>query len=175
MTQPLVELPRSIPADGSVKVLWVPALADPTQPTFTELTDPTVIDMSCYLTDDGWQPSTNEQVSTDDRLCSRQTFERIGRHTESLDITYVYQGQDMAAADNRAFATLRYRELGYIVARWGADYEIPIAEGDLVDVYPAECGRQRKQAPEANGRLRIMQKIFVRGTLQQDVEVVAAS
>jgi|SRR5690554_9697 len=172
MTQPE---PRSIPADGSVKVLWVPEIADLLAPTVAELTASEVIDLSCYLADDGWQPSTDEQVSTDDRLCSRQTYERVGRHTEQLDIVYVYQGQDLSAADNKAFATLRYREHGYIVSRWGADYEIPIASGDLVDIIPAECGRQRKQAPEANGRLRIQQKIFIRGTLHQDVAVVGGS
>lgn len=170
MTQPV---PTSIPADGSVKVLWVPTIADPTAPTVTELTDTTVVDLSCYLTDDGWQPNTDEQVSTDNRLCSRQTFERIGRFTDQLDIVYVYQGQDLAAADNEAFTTLLHRELGNIVSRWGADYEVPIAADDVVDVAPAECGVQKKQAPEANGRLRIMQKIFIRNTLHRDVTVVA--
>lgn len=172
MTQPV---PTSIPADGSVKVLWVPTIADTTAPTVDELTDTGVIDLSCYLTADGWTPGTDEQVSTDDRLCSRQTFERVGRFTETLEIMYVYQGQDLTATDNLAHATLRYQELGYIVARWGADYEDAIAVGDLVDVAPAECGRQRKQAPEANGRLKIAQKIFIRNTLQQDVAVVAGS
>lgn len=170
MTQPV---PTSIPADGSVKVLWVPVIADPTAPTVTELTAVGVVDLSCYLTDDGWTPATDEQVSTDNRLCSRQTFERIGRFTDSLDIVYVYQGQALAAGDNLAFATLLHRELGNIVSRWGADYEVPIAAADLVDVAPAECGVQKKQAPEANGRLRIMQKIFIRNTVHRSVAVVA--
>lgn len=172
MTQPI---PTSIPADGSVKVLWVPMIATPTQPAFDELTDSTVIDLSCYLTDDGYSPAVNEQVSVDNRLCSRQTFERRGRFTYSLNIVYVYQGQDLALDDNKAFATLRPGELGYVVGRWGADYEDDIVVGDLVEVWPAECGEQMKQAPEANGRLRLMQRIFIRSSVAKDVAVVAGS
>lgn len=172
MTQPV---PTSIPADGSVKVLWVPTIADTSAPTLDELTAAEVIDLSCYLTDDGFAPAVDEQVSTDNRLCSRQTFERRGRFTYSLNITYVYQGQDLAADDNQAFATLRPAELGYIVSRWGADFEDPIEVGDLVEVWPAECGEQMKQPPEANGRLRLMQRIFVRNSVAKDVAVVAGS
>lgn len=175
MTQPLVDIPTSIPADGSLKVLWVPEIADPAVPQQAELTAPSVVDLSCYLTDTGWQPSVNEEVSTDPRLCSRQVFERIGRFTDSLELTYVYQGQAPTASDNKAFATLRHRELGYIVTRWGADYELPIEDGDIVDVYPAECGVQQKLAPEANGRLRITQRIFIRGLVRRDAVVGGGS
>lgn len=172
MTQPV---PTSIPADGSVKVLWVPTIANVQEPTEGELTAPEVIDLSCYLTDDGFAPAVDEQVSTDNRLCSRQTFERRGRFTYSLNLTYVYQGQNLAATDNRAFATIRPGEEGNIVVRWGADYEDPIEVGDLVEVWPAEAGEQQKQAPEANGRLRLMQRIFIRNSVAKDVPVVAGS
>lgn len=167
-------VPISIAADGSVKALWVPAIATTSEPTIDEVTDLTVIDLSCYLTADGWTPATDEQVSTDDRLCSRQTFEKRGRVTESLEITYVYQGQDLEAEDNQAFATLRENESGFVTVRWGADYEIDMEVGDLVDVYTVTCGVQRKQAPEANGRLRVMQKLFVTNRLHRDVEIVAS-
>lgn len=172
MTQPI---PTSIPADGSLKVLWVPTIATPAEPTVDELTDTTVVDLSCYLTDDGYTPSLDEQVSTDNRLCSRQTFERRGRFTYGLNITYVYQGQNLTVNDNKAFATLRAGELGYVVSRWGADYEDAIEAGDLVEVWPAECGEQMKQQPEANGRLRIMQRIFIRSSVAKDVPVLAGS
>lgn len=172
MTQPV---PASIPADGSLKVLWVPTIADTTAPTVDELTAPEVVDLSCYLTDDGYRPNTDEQVAADNRLCSRQNYERIGRYTDQLDLTYIYRAQEPASATNKAFTTLKHRELGHVVERWGADYEDAVEAGDIVDVKPAECGVQRKQPPEANGRLRIMQKIFVRNAVQRDVAVVASS
>jgi hypothetical protein len=167
-------VPTSIPADGSLKVLWVPTLDDPSEPTITEVTAVTVVDLSCYLTADGWTPATDEQVSNDDRLCSRQTFERVGRFTDSLQLTYVYQAQEPAATDNKAQSVLRHKELGFIVARWGMDFEPAVEVGDIVDVYPAECGVQQKQPPEANGRQKIMQKIFIRSNTRRDVAVVAS-
>ena len=169
------QVPLSIPADGSLKVLVVPALAVPSEPSIDELTAPEVFELQCYLSADGWNPSTDEQVSVDDRLCDRQTYERRGRFSDSLEITYVYQGQDMDAEDNKAFAMLRAGETGFLVPRWGLDHELPVEVGDLVEVYPVEYGVQRKQPPEANGRLRITQKVFITGPTQRDVEVVAAS
>jgi len=167
-------VPTSIPADGSLKVLWVPTIATPSEPTITEATALTVVDLSCYITADGWTPATDEQVSTDDRLCSRQSFERVGRFTDSLSITYVFQGQEPAATDNKAQSTLRYKELGFVIARWGMDFEPDIEIGDIVDVYVVECGIQQKQPPEANGRQKIMQKLFIRSGTQRDVAIVAS-
>ena len=160
------------PGRRLLKVLVVPIIE---APSIDELTALEVFELQCYLSADGWNPSTDEQVSVDDRLCDRQTYERRGRFSDSLEITYVYQGQDMDAEDNKAFSMLRAGETGFLVPRWGIDHELPIEVGDLVDVYPAEYGVQRKQPPEANGRLRITQKVFITGPTQRDVEVVAAS
>src|SRR5690606_19749819 len=110
-----------------------------------------VVELSCYLTADGWTPGTDEQVSNDDRLCSKQTYEKRGRYTDTLQVTYVYQGQEPEATDNKAQATLAEGETGFVVARWGADYSQAMETGDIVDVYTVECGIPMKQAPEANG------------------------
>lgn len=168
------QVPLSISADGNLKVLWVPAIADTTEPTIDEVTAVEVVELSCYLTSDGWTPGTDEQVSNDDRLCSVQTYEKRGRFTDTLQVTYVYQGQDLEAVDNAAQATLQEGEAGFVVARWGADYEPVMAVGDIVDVYTVECGVPMKQPPEANGRLRIMQKLFVTNKTQRDKAIVAS-
>jgi hypothetical protein len=165
--------PTGIPGDGNIKAAWVPSLADPEHPTVAELTAPSVVDLSCYLTGDGFTPSADEQTITDDRLCSRQTYEQPGRFTDKLDIKYVYQGQEMTAADNKAFTTLRHLTAGYLVSRWGTDYEAAFAAGDIVDVYPAACGKQMKAPKEDNAMLKIAQKIFITGPVQEDVAVVA--
>lgn len=168
------QVPQSVSADGNLKVLWVPAIADTTAPAIDEVTAPEVVELSCYLTADGWTPGTDEQVSNDDRLCSKQTFEKRGRYTDTLQVTYVYQGQDLEADDNKAQATLQEGEAGYVVARWGADYMQDMEVGDIVDVYTVEAGIPQKQPPEANGRLRIMQKLFVTNTTQRDKAIVAS-
>lgn len=165
--------PTSIPADGNLKVVWVPTIAIPGAPTVAELTGGTVVDLSLYLTGGGFTPSTDEQAVADPRLAARQNFERRGRYTDGLSLMYVFQGQSLAASDNKAHSTLTPGATGYIVARWGADYSVALAAADVVDVYPAECGVQVKQAPEENGVEKIAQKIFIRGAVQRDVAVAA--
>jgi hypothetical protein len=165
--------PASVLADGNLKVAWVPAIADPEHPTVAELTAGGCIDLSCYLTSDGFAPTADEGTVTDDRLCSRQTFEKPGRITDKLDLKYVYQGQAPTAADNKAKTTLLHLTAGFVVSRWGAAFETDFAADDIVDAYPAQCGKQMKQPPEANGVLKISQKIFVSNTIAEDVAVVA--
>lgn len=165
MTQPV-----SVPADGALKVAYVPTIADTENPTVAELTAGGVVELSCYLTAGGYTPNTDEQVIADDRLCSRQTFERPGRYTDTLEIMYVHNPD--SPGNNVAYTTLAYLTTGYLVARWGVDYEAAFATGDIVDVIPIQAGIQRKAPPEANSVLKASQKMFVTGKVQRDVVVV---
>lgn len=165
--------PTSVFADGNVKIAWVPTIANPAAPTATELN--AGFDLSCYLTADGYTPGGDTATVTDDRLCSRQTFSKPGRRSETLTIGYVYQGQEDAAADNEAFDTLKNLTTGYFVERWGADYEPDFATGDIVNVKPAQLDEQMEAPPEANSVLRINQNVFITGEVQRGVAVVAGA
>jgi hypothetical protein len=173
----MAPLPRSVIADGNAKVSWVPAIADPAAPTLAELNAASAVELSCYLT--GFTPGTDESTITDDRLCAPQVFQRPGSHTDSMSWTYVYQpqakGTTPAVTDNEAQDTLVNHAAGYIVFRWGKDAMTAFASGDVVDVYPAEAGVQRKQAPERNATLKIEQTMYVTGPVQRDVLVVAGA
>lgn len=162
--------PASVPADGALKVAWVPTIADTDNPTVAELTAGGVVDLSCYLAAGGFTPGTDEQVITDDRLCSRQTFERPGRYTDSLELMYVHNPD--SPGNNVAYTTLTYLTTGYIVTRWGVAYETAFTAGDIVDVIPAQAGIQRKSPPEANSVLKVAQKIFITGAVERDAVVV---
>ena len=81
--------PESVISDGSVSVLWVPTLADQDEPTLAELNAGSVLDITCYLTDAGWQPNLTEDAATDNRLCSRQNFQKAGRQTYAMPLIYV--------------------------------------------------------------------------------------
>jgi hypothetical protein len=168
MTQPAADL-----ADGSIKVVWVATLADPSAPTATEVNAGTTVDLSCYLTGDGWSQTTDESAVTDDRLCSRKIFERPGRSTDHVDLKYVYRAQAPLASDNKAYITLRDRTEGFLVSRYGRDYEDALAAADIVDVIPAQCGVQQKLPREDNGVLKIGQKVYVTGEIQRDVAIAA--
>lgn len=168
MTTPVSNL-----ADGNVKVTFVPTLTSTTAPSAAELNGGTAVDLSCYLTADGYAPGVDESVITDDRLCSTQTFEKPGRYSDSLEMTYVFRQQDASGTDNKAFHTLAHLTTGYIVVRWGATYSDAFAATDVVDVIPVQAGIQRKQPPEANSVLKIMQKMFITNTVERDAVVAA--
>jgi hypothetical protein len=172
MTTPAA--PVSTTADGNLKVTWVPAIANPGAPTVAELTAASAIDMTCYLTADGWSPGLDESVITDDRLCSRQTYEKPGRYTNTLSTTYVFRGQDIGAGitDNAAFKALKRGTTGFYVTRWGMAYETAYIAGQIVDVIPVQLGEQDKQPPEANSVHRLSQRAFVTNAVRRDVAVV---
>jgi hypothetical protein len=164
-------LPTSVPADGNLKVAFVPAIANQAAPVVAELTGASVIDLSCYLTADGFTPGGDEQVISDDRLCSTATFEQPGRFSDTLDVTYVHGD----TTDNAAYETLSHLTTGFVVARWAKPYDTAFAAADVVDVYPITCGKQAKQPPEANSVLRCAQKLFVTGPVARDVAVAATA
>lgn len=163
--------PTSVLADGNLKVTWVPAIADPGAPSAAVLNGASSIDLSSYLTADGFSPGGDEEAVTDDRLSSRQTFERPGRFSDTLELMYVYQAQG-TPTDNKAFETLKHLTTGFVVTRWGKDFAGAYAAGDKVDVIPVQLGRQMKQPPEANSILKVSQGAFVTGTVRKDVAVV---
>lgn len=161
--------PAGVPNDGNFKAVWVEALTDPAAPTVAEANGG--LDASCYLTGDGWQPSTDEAVVTDERACSRQTFERPGRFTDSLSVRYVHNPK--SPTDNELYLAVPRGATGFWLIRWGADFEDDFAAGDIVDVYPAQGGKQQKQFNGANAMQTVMQRMFITGAVQEDVEIAA--
>ena len=153
----------STPADGNVKIVFVPTLADPAAPKATELAGAGVIDLSCYLTSDGWTPGLDEQVISDDRLCSTQTFEQPGRSSRNLGIKYVENPG--SATDNQAFDTLTPGTSGFLVERRGKSKDAAFAAADSVNTWPGTAGQYDPQPPEANSVLKVAQKWFVTGTV----------
>lgn len=170
MTAPV---PAAITSDGNVKVFYTPTLADPANPTVAECTSVSGFDATCYFTDDGWAPSTDENTVTDARLCSRQVFEDIGTFTDKLQVKYIYRAQDPMAADNMAFRTFKRGATGFFIVRFGAAFEDDIAAGDIVDIYPFTCDVAQKQPAAANEKLKIMQDMRITNTVNRDVVVVS--
>lgn len=172
MTTPV--RPGSVPADGRLKVVYVPALATPAAPKLTEVNAAGALDVSCYLTQDGWSTGTEQASVTDDRLCSDQSYERPGRLSESLSLMYVYDPQDTAVGgDNQAYLKFLQDSEGYFVARYGKRFEEAFAVGDIVSVRPVQFGVQIEAPPEANSVLKISQKAFITGQVLRRVAMVA--
>jgi len=163
----MAELP-AVPADGNVKVVLVAAIADPAEPSPTELNGG--VDISCYLTSDGFTPSLNEQTISDERLCSTATYEQPGRAQRSLDVVYI--DNTNTAEDNEAKETLVPGTAMYLVVRRGIAFGTTFAATtQKVSVWPIKAGQYSDLPPEANSVLKTAQKLFVTGEVHTDVVV----
>lgn len=162
-------LPVSVPVDGNQKVLWVTTISDTSAPTKAELTAASVVDLSCYITGGGFQNSLDESEIEDDRLCSRQTFSQPGKFKHGLTLMYVHN--PTSSANNKAYTTLTYKTTGYVVVRYGVAYDTAIDTADIVDVYPAKCGKQLKVPGENNSVHKVSQKIFITAEVEEDASV----
>jgi len=156
----MVDLP-STPADGNVRIVWTPTIADTAAPTAVILNGAATIDLSCYLTADGFTPGLDESVITDGRLCETETFEQPGRSSRTLSLTYI--NNPNGALANDAYDTLIPGTPGFIVRREGKAYDATFAAADEVEVWPVKAGKRSKLPPEANSVLRVAQKMFVTG------------
>lgn len=167
-------IPPGVPSDGYVKVAFVPAMANIDTPSVAEIGAAGSVDLSCYLTRDGFQPDAEESTQAEERLCSKEVFETFGPTKWTIqDLTYVYDVQNDASVSNKAYKTLVPGTQGYLVVRWGKDAEIDWTVADKVDVYPVELGQRRKQAPESNSTLKVKQRPNVIGDRAEDVALVA--
>ncbi|MFI2563010.1 hypothetical protein [Paenarthrobacter sp. NPDC018779] len=165
----------STPADGNTLVKLVTAIADTSAPKVaTELNAASSVDISCYLTAGGWKPSLSEQVITDERLCTTQTYEQKGRSQRGLDVEYIDNTNSTNAATyNKAKDTLVPGTPMFVVVRTGLPYETALAAGQKVTVYPVTPGEYNELPPEANSVFKIGQKLFVTGKVKISTATVA--
>jgi len=158
----------STPADGMTLVKIVTAIADTSAPKVaTEINAASSVDISCYLTAGGWKPSLSEQVITDERLCTTQTYEQKGRSQRGLDVEYIDNTNTANAATyNKAKDTLVPGTPMFIVVRTGLPYETAAAAAQKFSVYPITPGEYNELPPEANSVFKIAQKLFVTGKVK---------
>jgi hypothetical protein len=164
-------MPVSVPSDGTLRIDYVPAIANTAAPTITELTAVGAQELACYITGDGWQPTGEQAVITDQRLCATQDFEQPGRKTKTLTIVYVHNPAD--PSNNEAYTTLEEGVTGYLVARYGVPRAQAWAAGDIVDVWPVTAGEPFKNFNGANSVHTATQRMFVTGPVARDAVVAA--
>ncbi len=164
----MVNIP-STPADGNVKVAWVPAISDITAPTVAEVTAVGALDVSCYLTSDGWVPGLDETTIDDERLCTQATFEQPGRYKRSLESKYIENPGD--ATYNKAYEKFIPYTSGFVVVRRGQPNDTAFDEDDVVQVWPIKVGQRSPVPPEGNSVLKVAQKMHVTGEAEMDAVI----
>ncbi|WP_236121032.1 phage tail tube protein [Cellulomonas palmilytica] len=171
----MAEIP-STPSDGNVATWLVPAIADPSAPTVAELTAAGVVDVSCYLTPDGFALTVDQATITDERLCSTETFGKPGRKTYGLNLTGIDNTNSDDEDDaNELVDTLVEGAAQYLVRRRGIAFDTTAAATQKVTVIPFQPGVKQDVPPEANSVIRSTWACFVTGPVHVEVPVVAGA
>jgi len=159
---------KSVSTDEHHLVLFVPTIANIEAPTVAELGAAGAVDITYYLTADGWNPGGDQATATDDRHTHPQTFETPGKVSNTLDVVYVINPAD--PDEDEARLALPDGVEGFIVSRPAVLKETAIAAAQLFDIWEIKGGRPRRVVPEANSQWKNAQKLFVGNT----AELVAA-
>lgn len=168
----LETVPDGLLSGGNALVLFVPAIADPSAPTVTELTAAGVVPLTYAAAADGYKHAVTTDDITRDRFTLKQALTEEGTATHTITYTAVYTNDP---ANDDARTALAPGTTGFIVERMALANETGIAAAQVVDVVPIKAGIQAKDAPVKNQELTYTQKLLVTGIVQSDVSIVAGS
>lgn len=164
----------STPIDGNYKAVLIPAAADLTAISAAIANGVGIVDLSCYLTGDGLAITVDEQVITDERLCSRQTFEQPGRVQYGAEVTYIDNTNGPYETEhNKAKDALAQGATHILVTRRNVAFEEDFAADEEYNAYPVKAGVMREVPPEANSVSRSTTKLYITGDVVTGGKFVA--
>ena len=177
-------MPNTIKAaleDGMVKTVFL--AEDPkdlTAPTVAELSAATVLDLSYYLTSDGFALEHSQESIEDDREGAAEAGEIPGRETYTGTSLKVIDNTNQVGSDNKplenaAVTTLTKGKQGTIVRRRGKPTDDAFAAGDVVSVFPVTIGIKSPIAHAANQRQLSQINFSVRTGAQDETAVVGGT
>lgn len=161
----------STPADGNIKTVLVPTVANLKAPTAAEATAQTAIDISCYLTAGGFALTADQATITDERECDTIVRGAPGRTTPSLQITGI-DNTNSEVADNALAEALTNGSSWVAIRRRGKAHTADLVAGDKVTVTEFTTGIHTEVSAEANSVLRSLWNTFVNG-FEPDAEISA--
>lgn len=163
----------STPADGNIKTVLVPSVANLAAPTVAEATAVTAIDISCYLTPGGYALTIDQATITDERECDTITRGAPGRKTPALTITGI-DNTNSAVEDNDLAEALVEGSTWVAIRRRGKAHDDPFVATDKVSVAEFTVGVRSEVAAEANSVLRSVWATFING-FEPDAAIVASA
>lgn len=174
--------PQTVTSNGKDTWWWVPAIADTTAPTATEIN--AGVNVTCYLlAEQEGVTGTAEKVRRARLLCETSTTEILGEQTWSLaDIIGVFDPQAAPNSDGKKAWELFQNPVnpGYLVRRQGVVAMSPTADatnGQYVDVFKAEAAQATpgKTANDASGIYSFTAPVALVDTPDFNVEVDGGS
>jgi len=160
----------STPADGNIKTVLVPSVANLAAPTLAEANAVGGIDISCYLTAGGFALTVDQATITDERECDTITRGAAGRKTPSLAITGI--DNTNTAFDNDLAEALAEGETWVAIRRRGKAHTAAFVATDKVSATEFTAGVRSDVPAEANSVLRSTWATFING-FEPDAAIVA--
>ena len=173
--------PQLVTANGKDSWFFVPAIADITAPTPTEINAATGLNISCFL----WAEfegvtSSTGKVTLPRLLCETQQYEANDSTTYSMsDLDFAFAPQAASATDGKkAWDKFKAGGLsGFLVRRQGVkanDVASEATAGQFVDIIPVEVGAAvpGKTSTGADGVYRAVSPVAVTGAPEWNVAVV---
>lgn len=166
-------IPPGVDSEGRRNIIFTPT----SSLSVAILGGATAVELTCYLTKGTFGSAAETERGTDERECTTQVFEVLGRTTWTLnDLEYVWDPQAAeGAAGNKAYETLVEGTTGVITVRFGVDADDALAVGEKVWQFPVTLGAQVPKTPEGNAaeKLKITQSVVVTGNVVKDAVLIA--
>ena len=137
-------VPTGIPSVGYWTAKLVTTIADTAAPKLaTEVNAASSVAAECIF-GKGWGgPSASYEKTKNERFCTIQSYERLGKLTYSID-DFVFAADPQSGAGstalNKVWDLVKDGWSGYLVLRIGKSVDTAAAVGDKVWVLPIEVG-----------------------------------
>lgn len=166
-------IPPGVDAEARINAIFAPT----NSLSVATLNGATAVELTCYLTKGTLGISAETETGTDERECTAQVFEVLGKTTWTVnDLEYVWEPQAAPSSPtNKAYDTLKKGTTGFLILRFGKDVDTAPAVGDKVWRIPVTLDAQVPKQREGNAaeKLKITQKVVVSGNVVQDAVLIA--
>lgn len=140
---------------AKLKLTWVVTIASLTAPTAAELNAGT--DLQTVVIKDGLDEKHDQEAVDNTHISSAKETERAGTSKDELELTIKKQSTSLA---DIGYNTLVPESLGYLVIRRDKLHTTAYAAGDVVSIYPSECGVRNFVPNKMNEPVQFKQKLF---------------
>lgn len=166
-------IPPGVDAEGRRKIIFTPTQSL----SVATLSGATSVDVSCYLTKNTIGVSAETERGTDERECTVEVFETLGKTTWSItDLDYIWEPQAPdGSPTNQAYEMLVPRTSGVITFQWGLGSKDDLVAGSKVWQFPVTLGEQVPKTPEggAGEKIKITQAVVLSGEVIKDAVLIA--
>lgn len=144
-----------IVATGKLKFTWLLTLSSLTAPPAAELN--AGVDLQTKIMKGGLDEKHDQSPVDNTHISSLKETEKAGTSKDEIMVTFK---RDDVSGSDLAYNTVVPGTLGYIVIRRDKLHTTAYAAGDIVSVYPAECGVRLPEPNTINEPLQFKMKFF---------------